>query len=162
MKRIEKFCRGGNCKTSSLGGNLPAGGYGAGILTAFFSNLRARRPRSPWFYNYLRISVITAAACIWMHVFCGPVQAMEAGSFRLLSISEMEKMVLVSRIPDQKKFLLDAEEVKVTINDKPAEFKDLVSFTIVQVQMKLKKKKTKGISIDGNAIEIAVSETIKE
>jgi hypothetical protein len=105
----------------------------------------------------IRISVIIAAACFWMHVFCGPVQALEAGSYRVLSISETEKLILVSRIPDQKKFLLDAADAKVTVNDQPAEFKDLTLFTIVQVQMDQKKKKRKGINIDGNAHEIAVS-----
>ena len=102
--------------------------------------------------------VIMAAACIWMHVFCGPVQALEAGSYRLLSVSETEKLVLVSRIPDQKKFLLDAADVKITINDKPAEFKDLILFTIVQVQMDTGRKKRKGVNLDGNARVINISD----
>ena len=98
-----------------------------------------------------------AVACIWMHVFCGPVQALEAGSYRLLSVSETEKLVLVSRIPDQKKFLLDAADVKITINDNPAEFKDLILFTIVQVQMDTGRKKRKGVNLDGNARVINIS-----
>ena len=108
------------------------------------------------------VSVIMAAACIWMHVFCGPVQALEAGSYRLLSVSETEKLVLVSRIPDQKKFLLDAADVKITINDKPAEFKDLILFTIVQVQMDLRKAKRKGVDLDGRANEIAIFSPAEE
>ena len=102
-------------------------------------------------------SVIMAAACIWVHVFSGPVQALELGSYRLLSVSETEKLVLVSRIPDQKKFLLDAADAKITINDKPAEFKDLILFTIVQVQMDARRIRRKGVNLDGRASEIAIS-----
>jgi len=91
-----------------------------------------------------------------MHVFYEPAQALESGSYRLLSISVSEELILVSRIPDQKKFLLDAADVKITINDKPGEFKDLVLFTVVRVQMDLGKKKRKGINIDGHAREITV------
>ena len=83
---------------------------------------------------------------------------MESGSYRLLSISESEKLVLVSRIPDQKKFLLDAVDVKITINDEPAEFKHLALFTVVQVQMEQGGKKRKGVNIDGRALEIAISD----
>ena len=102
--------------------------------------------------------VIVAAACIWTHVLCSPVHALESGSYRLLSVSVSEKLVLVSRIPDQKKFLLEAADAKVVINDKPAELKELVLFTVVQVQMDLKKNKRKGVAIDGRATEITVSE----
>ena len=104
----------------------------------------------------LYTSVIIAAVCVCTHLLCGQVQALEAGSYRLLSISETEKLVLVSRIPDQRKFLLDAADVKVTINDKPAEFGDLALFTIVQVQMDLKRNRRKGVNIDGKAREITV------
>jgi len=106
----------------------------------------------------IKISVIMVAACLWIHAFCGPVQALEAGSYRLLSVSETEKLVLVSRIPDQKKFLLDATDVKISINDNSGELKDLILFTIVQVQMDTGKKKRKGINLDGNAREIIVTD----
>jgi len=95
-------------------------------------------------------------ACVWMYVFCGTARALEMESCRLLSISESEKLVLVSRIPDRKKFLLDAADVKVTINDEPAELKDVASFTIVKVRMEPRKKKRKGVSLDGSALEIAI------
>ena len=108
--------------------------------------------------SIFKICVIMIAACIWMHVFCCPVQALEAGSYRLLSVSETEKLVLVSRIPDQKKFLLDAADVKITINDNPGELKDLILFTIVQVQIDTGKKKRKGVNLDGSAREINVSD----
>ena len=103
------------------------------------------------------VSIITAIICIWMFVFCGSARALESGSYRLLSVSVTEKLVLVSRIPDQKKFLLDATDVKVTINDKPAEFSDLILFTVVQVQMEQGKKKRKSVNLDGRAIEITIS-----
>jgi hypothetical protein len=112
--------------------------------------------------SIFHVSLIMAAACIWMHVFCGPVQALESGSYRLLSVSETEKLVLVSRIPDQKKFLLDAADVKVTMNDKPAEFKDLILFTVVQVQMDLRRAKRKGVDLDGRANEIAIFSPAEE
>jgi hypothetical protein len=103
------------------------------------------------------ISVIIIAACILMYIFCVPAQALESGSYRLLSVSVSEKLVLVSRIPDQKKFLLDAADVKITINDNTGEFDDLNLFTIVQVKMDLGKTKRKGVNIDGRAREIAIS-----
>jgi len=97
-------------------------------------------------------------AFIWMHVFCDPLQALESGSYRLLSVSETEKLVLVSRIPDKKKFLLDANEVKITINDNTAELKDLILFTIVQLRMDTGRKKRKGINLEGSAIEIIIAD----
>ena len=112
--------------------------------------------------NIFHTSAVMIAACIFMHVFCEPVQALESGSYRLLSVSETEKLVLVSRIPDQKKFLLDAADVKITINDKPAEFKDLILFTIVQMQMDLRKAKRKNIDLDGRVREIAISSPAEE
>ena len=105
-----------------------------------------------------RAGVITVIACIWMHLFCGPAQAFEAGSYRLLSLSKSERLVLVSRIPDQRRFLLDATNVKVTINDKPAEFEELALFTIVQLQMDLGRVRRKGVNLDGHAREIVVSD----
>ena len=106
----------------------------------------------------IKISIIIVAACLLMHIFCCPIQALEAGSFRLLSVSETEKLVLISRIPDQKKYLLDAADVKITINDNPGELKDLILFTIVQVQIDTGKKKRKGVNLDGSAREINVSD----
>ena len=104
------------------------------------------------------VSIITVITCIWMFVFCGSAQALESGSYRLLSVSVTEKLVLVSRVPDQKKFLLDAADVKVNINDEPAEFSDLILFTVVQVQMEQGKRKKKNVNLDGRAIEITISD----
>ena len=112
--------------------------------------------------NNSHINIIMIAVCAYMFIFCGQVHALESGSYRLLSVSETEKLVLVSRIPDQKKFLLDAADVKITINDKPAEFKDLILFTIVQVQMDTKKTKRKNINLDGRVSEIAITDPTEE
>ena len=106
--------------------------------------------------NIFRVSVIVAVVCVWTHVFCEPAQALESGSYRLLSISQSERLILVSRIPDQRRFLLDAADVKVTINDEPAEFKDLTAFTVVQVDMELRRVRRQGVNLDGFAREIAI------
>jgi len=127
----------------------------ANLMLLFYITKRRRNMKR--IESIFHISVIMAAACLWIHVFCSPVQALESGSYRLLSVSETEKIVLVSRISDQKKFLLDAADVIITINDKPAEFKDLILFTIAQVQMDLRRIRRKGVNLDGRASEIAIS-----
>ena len=151
MKRTAKsFQTRGNCATSGNVGILPA-------FSMIYGLNAGGTGKAGRFCNY-RAIVIIAAVFICVHLLCGPVQALESGSYRLLSISESEKLVLVSRIPDQRKFLLDAADVKVTINDKPAEFSDLALFTIVQVEMDLKRKRRKGVNVDGDAREIAVTD----
>jgi len=108
------------------------------------------------------LSVIIATLCILMSVFCIPARALESGSYRLLSVSVSENLILVSRIPDQKKFLLDTTDAKVTINDNPAEFSDITSFTVIKIQMDLSKKKRKGINVDGRVHEIAISNPVEK
>jgi hypothetical protein len=85
-----------------------------------------------------------------------PGHAIESGNCRLLSISESEKLILVSQIPGKTKYLLDATSAKITMNGKPAEFKQLKAFSIVQVKMNLRKASRKGFAIDGAAIEIRI------
>ena len=87
--------------------------------------------------------------------------AVESGMYRLLSVSDTEKIILVSQIPSKTKYLLDASSAKITLNGKPAEFKELKSFSIIQVKMDLKKGIKKGISLDGSASEIKISSTDK-
>lgn len=86
-----------------------------------------------------------------------PVFSVESTMFRLLSISESEKLILVSSIPDKTKYLLDASAAKITLNGKSAEFKELKQFSIVQVKLELGKKKKNSIELDGSAIEIMIS-----
>jgi hypothetical protein len=83
--------------------------------------------------------------------------SVESNSYRLLSISESEKLILVSSIPDKRKYLLDAASAKITFNGKSAEFKELKQFSIIQVKFQLGKKKKNAIELDGSAIEISIS-----
>ncbi len=81
----------------------------------------------------------------------------EMGKYRLLSVSNTEKMILVSQIPNKTKFVLDASTAKVTVDGKPAEFQTLQSYTVVRVKFEKKKGTKDGIDIDGIATEISVS-----
>jgi hypothetical protein len=82
--------------------------------------------------------------------------AAEFSTFRLLSISETEKLILVSQIPEKTKYLLDAASAKITMNGKPAEYKALKTFSIIHVKMTVAKTQKQGIYIDGTAIEIRI------
>jgi hypothetical protein len=83
--------------------------------------------------------------------------AVEPGNCRLLSISSSEKLILVSQIPSKTKYLLDAASAKITVDGKPAEFKELKVFSIIQVKMELRKSTRNGVTIDGSAVEIQIS-----
>jgi len=83
--------------------------------------------------------------------------AVETGMYRLLSVSDSEKLILVSEIPGKTKFLLDAASAKITVNGKPAEFKELKAFSIIQIKKELKKSSRNGVAIDGAATEIKIS-----
>jgi hypothetical protein len=87
---------------------------------------------------------------------CIPSLAVESGNYRLLSISETEKLILVSQIPSKTKYLLDAASAKITVNGKPAEFKQLRVFSIVQVKMNPRKSIKNGVTLDGLATEIRI------
>ena len=87
--------------------------------------------------------------------------AVESGMYRLLSVSDTEKIILVSGIPSKTKYLLDASSAKITLNGKPAEFKELKSFSIIQVKMDLKKGARNGVPLDGSVSEIKISSTDK-
>ena len=82
--------------------------------------------------------------------------AVESGMCRLLSISESEKLILVSAIPEKTKYLLDAAAAKITIAGKPAEFEKLTSFSLIQVKWKKDNEKRNGIRLDGIALEIEI------
>ena len=81
----------------------------------------------------------------------------EVRGFRLLSITETGKMILISEIPNKTKYVLDAASAKITVDGKPGEFKDLKSFTVIKVKFDLRKGAKDGINIDGIATEIQVS-----
>ncbi len=82
--------------------------------------------------------------------------AVESGQFRLLSVSDSTKMILVSQIPTKTKYILDAAAAKITVDGKPAEFGNLDFYTIINVKFELKKGSKEGIEIDGVASEIRV------
>jgi hypothetical protein len=82
--------------------------------------------------------------------------ALESGQFRLLSVTEVNKMILIS-IPEKKvKYLLDAAAAKITVDGKAAEFKDLSQYSVVNVKFELKKISKEGISLEGVASEIRI------
>ena len=83
--------------------------------------------------------------------------AEDAVAFRLLSISESEKLILVSRISDKTKFLLDVAAAKITVDGKPAEIGELKSFTLIKLKWKEREDKRNGVSIDGTVSEIEVA-----
>jgi hypothetical protein len=91
---------------------------------------------------------------------CGVCLAIESGKYRLLSISISEKLIVVSHIPSKNKYILDVASTKITVNGKPAEFRELKAFSIIQLKLELKKDDRKGIDIDGKAIEISVSDSV--
>ena len=82
--------------------------------------------------------------------------AVESGMCRLLSVSESEKLILVSTIPNKTKYLLDVAAAKITINGKPAEFEKLTSFSLIHVKWDETKEKRNGVRLDGVAIEIEI------
>lgn len=83
--------------------------------------------------------------------------ALEAGVYRLLSISSSEKLILVSSVPEKKKYLLDASSARITMDGKPVEFESLEQFSAIQVEMELKKVEKNGVELDGAASEIRIS-----
>ena len=100
-----------------------------------------------------RILLFVATSLIALSI---PSFAIESGNCRLLSISESEKLILVSQIPSKTKYLLDATSAKITVNGKPAEFKQLRAFSIVQVKMDIRKSTKNGVAINGSAREIRI------
>jgi hypothetical protein len=86
-----------------------------------------------------------------------PAPAVEAGMYRLLSAADSAKLILVSQIPNKTKYVLDATSAKITVNGKPAEFRDLKSYVVIQVKMELHKFSKDGIEVDGTATEIRIT-----
>jgi len=95
----------------------------------------------------LALVVLTAAAAA----------AVETGRYRLLSASDSTKLILVSKIPDKTKYVLDAATAKITLDGKPAEFSSLQAFAVITLSFELKKSTKNGIDIDGIATEIKIS-----
>jgi hypothetical protein len=102
--------------------------------------------------------------------------AIESGIYRILSVSDSIKVILISQPIDKTaaplaakktaalpgkgdqtvKYVLDASAAKITVNGKPAEFKDLKYYAAAQVKFQLHKDSKEGIAIDGKATEIRI------
>jgi len=82
--------------------------------------------------------------------------ALESGQFRLLSQADAQKWILISQTPGKPKYILDASTAKITVDGKPAEFKDLSRYSIINVKFEFKKSSKDGINIDGVASEIRI------
>ena len=103
--------------------------------------------------------------------------AIESGIYRILSVSDSIKVILISQRIDKQaapavatkksavapgkgdqtiKYVLDASAAKITVNGKPAEFKDLKYYASAQVKFELHKDSKEGIPIDGKATEIRI------
>ncbi len=100
--------------------------------------------------------------------------AIESGIYRILSVSDSIKVILISQPLDKTapaatkkaaagavkdpsvKYVLDASAAKITVNGKPAEFKDLKYYAAAQVKFQLQKGSKEGIPLDGKATEIKI------
>jgi hypothetical protein len=99
----------------------------------------------------------TCLIIILLLLFSIAVPAIEVGMYRLLSVADSGKLILVSQIPNKIKYVLDATSAKITVNGKPAEFQDLKSYVVIQVKFELRKLSKEGIEVDGIATEIRVT-----
>lgn len=82
--------------------------------------------------------------------------AVESERFRLLSVTQSSKLILVSQIPGKQKFVLDAGAAKITVDGKPAEFADLQIYSVVHVRYESRKGNKDGVALDGAATEIRI------
>ena len=82
--------------------------------------------------------------------------ALESGQYRLLSLADANKTILVSQSPGKPKYILDASTAKITVDGKPAEFKELSRYSVVNLKFELKKSSKDGIDLDGMVSEIRI------
>lgn len=95
------------------------------------------------------ISIIIAT--IYTYAF-----AIDSDLYRLLSVANTNKLILVSQIPNKTKYVLDASAAKITVDGKPAELKNLALFSRAHIKFELKKSTKDGIDVDGVATEIKI------
>ena len=84
------------------------------------------------------------------------LSALEAGQFRLLGGAFASKMIVISQSPGKPRYILDAATAKITVDGKPAEFKEIFNYSIINVKFELKKSNKDGIDLDGAASEIRI------
>jgi hypothetical protein len=111
-------------------------------------------PTNRSFRKWLGAAAIAALLIVTSAVL---LPAIESGLYRILSVSESIKIILVSQIPNKTKYVLDAATAKVMVDGKPAELKELKNFASAQVKFELKKSSKEGIDMDGVATEIRVT-----
>ncbi len=96
--------------------------------------------------------------CFFLFALAMPemLPALESGQYRLLSLASANKTILVSQNPGKPKYILDASTAKITVDAKPAEFKELSRYSVVNIKFELKKTSKDGIDLDGTVSEIRV------
>lgn len=80
----------------------------------------------------------------------------EEKRYRLLSVTQTTKMILISELTTKTKYVLDASTAKITVDDKPAEFEDLKEYSVIRVDFQARKTSKDGIDLDGVASEISI------
>jgi hypothetical protein len=95
-------------------------------------------------------------ACVAAVLMGAMLFALESGQYRLLSVTDALKVILISQSLGKPKYLLDASTAKLTVDGKPAEFKELNRYSIVNVKWELKKFTKEGADLDGIASEIRI------
>jgi hypothetical protein len=88
-------------------------------------------------------------------------EAVETGIFRLLSVTESLKLILISHPNTKTKYLLDVSAAKITLDGKPAEFLTLRQYSTIQVFFEPKKGAKDGVDIDGVASEIRLTAKVQ-
>jgi hypothetical protein len=116
-------------------------------MTSADTRVRGRTPG--WRHRYVAALLVLAAA--------GNSVAVETGIYRLLSITETSKLILISHPNTKTKYILDASAAKITLDGKPAEFSVLRQYSTAQVIFETKKSAKDGIDIDGTASEIRLT-----
>ena len=97
-----------------------------------------------------------AGLVLCIGVVCCLCLAIEPDMYRLLSVSVSAKMILIAQPASKAKFLLDAAAAKLTLDDKPTEFKNLSDYSVIHVKFETKKVEKDGVLLDGVATEIRV------
>jgi hypothetical protein len=97
-----------------------------------------------------------AGLVLCIAALCSLCLAVESDVYRLLSVSVSAKMILIAEPASKAKFLLDASAAKLTLDEKPTEFKNLSDYSVIHVKFENKKLDKDGISLDGEATEIRV------
>jgi hypothetical protein len=83
--------------------------------------------------------------------------AQPAKEYRILSVSESAKLVLISDLATKTRYLLDASQAKIIVEGKEAEIKSLQNYSSAEVLFEKKKAQHEGVDLDGVALRISVN-----